>query len=241
MSITIMPEGPPTNPTAGRLGAHKQWDDRNCPLSAVLAPATPVGQKVWTRRLGPLDQGNLGACTEYAFCGVMRTSPFTGRLTNAQRQMVAAPVTMYEWETAMDDFAGQYPPDDTGSSVLAAMKLGKAKGLIKSYHWATTNADATQALVMLGPAQLGVDWYEGMDNPDDHGVVRPTGQVRGGHSFEALGRIKNGLEWYWLLINSWGPSWPTKPAQGKPGCFLMLEADIYRLLEAKGELAVPLA
>lgn len=154
--------------------------------------------------------------------------------------MVADPLGLYEVTTIADEFEGAFPPNDTGSSVLAVMKIARTQGVIAGYQWATTPNEAATGIATLGSAEVGFNWYEGMDQADKYGVVVPSGQVRGGHAFQAIGRIWDTEEWVWLFVNSWGPTWPEIPALGKPGYFAMREPDVFKLLEERGDFAIPL-
>ncbi len=243
-TLTFIPETPPVGPGAGRLGRHRQWDPRNenhlVRTLQAPRPAASLPAKVWSRRLPVLDQGHVGACTEFAFAGCARTKPISGGLWYTHRKIVKDPIGLYSRLTQDDPYPGSYPPVDTGSSVLAAMDLGKKLGIISGYKWATEPNEAITGLALLGSGELGVDWHEGMDRPDDKGVVHATGYVRGGHAFQALGRVWDVDRWYWICVQSWGPGWPERPALGKPGHFAIPEDEVFGLLAARGEFAIPL-
>jgi hypothetical protein len=82
-----------------------------------------------------------------------------------------------EWQ------GGAYPgarPHYEGTSVLAVAKEVKARGLIESYHWGFGLDDLVAGL-QVGPAVLGLPWFEMLEQPDGHGVVTLGGEMLGGH------------------------------------------------------------
>lgn len=135
-------------------------------------------------------------------------------------------VKFYSYATAHDSYPGTYPPDDTGSSGLAAAKAAKAYGYITSYRHAFGLQHALEALV-LAPVMVGVNWYEGFDDPVD-GFVRISGEVRGGHEFELLGLDVENRHVH--AINSWGVQY------GELGRFSFSWDDFARLLSEQGDV-----
>jgi hypothetical protein len=115
---------------------------------------------------------------------------------------------VYSKATRIDGVPGEYPPDDTGSSGLAVAKVVKRLGLIGRYGHAFTVRGLLHAL-QYQPVIVGVSWYEGFDRPDGYGVIKVSGQVRGGHEFVIRG-YEHGhtdRDSYLLADNSWGPEW----------------------------------
>jgi hypothetical protein len=84
----------------------------------------------------------------------------------------ALAVKIYSRATEIDPFVGSYPPKDTGSSVLSAMKAAKEMGLISEYRWCFGAEEVLIALSNPGPVEIGVRWYEGFDKPDCNGLVK---------------------------------------------------------------------
>ena len=79
-----------------------------------------------------------------------------------------------------------------GTSVLATMKEGKARGLFGAYGWHFRVEQLAHGLVDSedpGPAVAGVEWRDGSYSTDRHGVLRPAGQVVGGHALCVLGFV----------------------------------------------------
>lgn len=141
-------------------------------------------------------------------------------------------VRIYSEATVLDGFDGTYPPDDNGSSGLAACKAAKNEGLIGSYRWAFGLDEALAALV-LSPVMVGVGWYDGFDAPNPEGLVHVSGSIRGGHEFTLIGLDVKAETVF--AVNSWGTGW------GLHGRFCFSFADLSRLLTEDGDAVVPAA
>lgn len=184
--------------------------------------------RMWERSLPPLDQGTLGMCTGAACVGLLATDPNSsdGVMDDAIFNKDLA-VKIYSRATELDQFDGQYPPNDTGSSVLSAMKAAKEFGLISEYKWCFSLEDVLFALSYLGPVEVGLLWYEGFEYPDRNGLVKIKGKAEGGHAFQLIGiDVEKELVW---AVNSWGLDW------GKDGRFCFSFADLKKLLDEHGE------
>ena len=210
-----------------RFGRHVNHDSRS--RNYAFRAAAPLVSTVHSRVIPILDQGNLGSCTGNAAIGAIGTSPLIEALPKGTVLDEAKAVDAYSWATEMDPFDGVYPPDDTGSDGLSVAKACKRMNLISGYQWAFTLADALAA-IMSYPVITGVNWYEGMDNPDSTGRVRVTGDVLGGHEFEVLGLDVDAKTV--LCANSWGRGW------GAAGYFTMTWDDWGRLLSEEGDVTV---
>lgn len=226
-----IPESP--SPHGGRLGRHIEHDPRSRghAFGAVVTSMVDLSNVRHVRRGGPLDQGELGSCTGNATAGAINTLPLhvVGRHLLKEQQAVE----IYERATVLDEFDGSYPPDDTGSSGLAAAQAAREMGYIDSYKHAFSVEEALAAL-MIGPVITGVNWYEGFDQPDSHGVVKIAGEVRGGHEFEVVGFEPHAKldESRVVCINSWGTGW------GWTGRFAFTVATWRRLLDEQGDVTI---
>lgn len=208
-----------------RLGRLLEHDPRSRAFPARTATALVSRTH---RHWGPvLDQGDLGSCTGNALTQARNTTPLrAGRplLTEADA------VTVYGRATALDAFPGTYPPEDTGSSGLAVCKAGAQLGWIRTYRHAF-GLDAALAALVLAPVLIGINFYDGMFDPDPAGFIAPSGGLAGGHEM-VLTRIYVPGRWV-LGFNSWGPAW------GDLGRFRMTFAVLGRLLAEDGDCTVP--
>lgn len=95
---------------------------------------------------------------------------------------------IYRFATILDPFEGEWPPDDTGSSGLAACKAAKQLGLGGDYRHVFGGADEVVQLIMQGRVvNVGTWWYEGLFSPNAKRIVEPTGSKVGGHQYIARG------------------------------------------------------
>jgi hypothetical protein len=225
----------------------EDWRSLNHLITAVL-PAdtrTPVSQtwELWFY----FDQGQEGACVGFGFGHELVASPVAvAGVDNAYcREHIY-------WGTQRIDPwpGGAYPSADPwyeGTSVLSGAKYLTDEGFYTSYDWAITTRDAALGVGYAGPAVLGLNWYEGMYEPDANGFIHPSGVQVGGHCILAIGVVivwKAGAvqyPWenvdldksYFILHNSWGQSW------GQNGrCKLSLR-DFDVLLQQHGEAVFP--
>lgn len=219
-------------PVPGKpLGRHIEHDPRSRLFEQPRSTAvlTSVRHK---RRIPVLDQLALGSCTGNAAVGCIGTAPLYGRLpANHPVLNEAFAVKVYTAATKIDGVPGQMPEEDTGSTGLAVAKVLLSQGLIRGYNHTFSTDQALQALVKQAVI-IGVNWYEGFDEPGAWGLVQPTGQVRGGHEFVVDEiDVENRLVW---ATNSWGPGW------GVNGRFCFSWDTLDRLLAEQGDVVVPL-
>lgn len=210
-----------------RLGRHVHFDERSRKHAVKVSRRLALASKTWARGVKPFDQGDTGSCTGNGAVGVIASAPYKKprvQYTEALARKV------YTQATKLDTIMGTWPPSDTGSTVLAAMKALKSLGLTTGYKWCFGIDDALRTLSQVGPLEIGVTWYSGFDNPDPQtGLVKVGGEVRGGHAFTL-----NGIDVEKKLViatNSWGTGW------GKNGTFCFSWADFTRLLKEDGEAA----
>lgn len=222
--LGLIPEHPSSE--GGRLGRHLHFDPRSRAHGVSLPRGTKIQSRLWERTTPAFDQGNLGSCTGNGAAGLLCTAPFRPK---GLRGTEALARKIYSEATRLDAIVGAWPPDDTGSSVLAAMKALKALGYAKAYSWCFSLDQVLKTLSALGPVEVGLPWYEGFDHPDAAGRVKLSGHVRGGHAFELLGVDAEAKRV--LAINSWGPAW------GLQGRFSIAWQDLDRLLHEHGEAA----
>lgn len=229
----------PEHPGAGRLGRHVRHDPRSL---AYRYPARSTGTLTsvrHTRQIPVLDQGDLGSCTGNAAEGALGTSPFwdaipttvLGRPTgNAQVDEDQA-IALYSAATALDSYAGGYPPTDTGSDGLAVAKAATAAGLISGYQHATS-LDAALAALAAQPVIAGINWYDSFDSPAASGLITIAKRavVRGGHEV-VLDELDVTRRRVWFT-NSWSSQW------GLLGRACLSWDDFGRLLSEQGDVTV---
>lgn len=209
------------------LGRRVEHDPRSRDFPVLVT--APVLRTRAHRSYGlPFDQGNLGSCTGNACAGALNTLP----IHRAGEKVLKEPdaVKLYSAATALDEFYGVYPPDDTGSSGLAVAKAAKAAGYITAYNHAFNIGQALAAL-QQGPVITGVNWYEQMFEPTAQGFVHPGGAIAGGHEFLVRGYVAAKRP-YVLCMNSWGAGW------GLGGKFKLFVDEWERLLSEDGDVTV---
>lgn len=181
-----------------------------------------------------LDQLKLGSCTGNSGAQCLNCSPL--HRLRERSYVEADAVDFYSAATKLDSWPGSYPPDDTGSSGLAVGKALKARGLIDRYEWGF-GIDDTLKLAVTDVLSIGIEWTEGMFDPDPDGFIAPTGKVAGGHQPTIRG-IDPKEEWV-LILNSWGSSWGgwrTGLRRVYSGHARMRFADLETLLKRNGDV-----
>lgn len=105
-------------------------------------------------------------------------------------------------------------------------------GYIAEYRWAFGLEDLVLAVGTVGPAVLGINWYEGMYDVHPCGFLHVTGEIAGGHAILCKG--VNIKERYFLMHNSWGTGW------GLGGNGKISWDEMERLLHEQGEAVIPM-
>ena len=240
---------PTTDP---RFGRHRVHDPQSRAFDlAELNARIPRREVNWPRRGEIFDQGNcpsavlatlgadpeqrsIGCCTMCAAYGLLLTEPYFRPGTVYTLDDV---LKGYHRETVLDDreIPGVWPPEDTGSAGLYAMKVLRDLGLIRGYRHAFTLASALAALGR-GPVAVGTNWYDSMFTPVARNG-RPTleiaygASVVGGHEY-ILDRIDPKARMVGMT-NSWGTGW------GAGGRAWMSWSTLERLLHEHGDVVMP--
>ncbi len=226
----------PERPGVGRLGRH--WEP--APLSAKVSAAArwatrlarPLISKTWRRTQPPFDQADLGSCTANAYYGCLVTEGQAYRPGLAVGQ--TAIVSLYSAATRLDTVRGHWPPDDSGSTGLAACRAGERAGLSGGHRHLFSLSSVFQTLSHDGSVMLGITWMDSFDVPVGPGArldISPQAESRGGHEIQA-----NRIDVERRLIggpNSWGPDW------GDHGYWSMGWDTFERLLSERGDVMVP--
>lgn len=218
----------PREATPFPLGRNLEHDDRSRAFPFITATEVPVVNKVW-RRYGPtLNQGNVGACTLFAGGHALNSLP--NYVAGEGTVRAATCLEMYARATQIDEFPGQMPEQDTGSSGNAACKVLFERGYITEWRWAFGLDHLLQAL-MKSPVMVGTWWYSEMFYPSATGLIRVGGSRVGGHEYVISG-VHSVRDRLLRVQNSWGP-W------GDNGRALITFDDMDRLLREDGDAVIP--
>lgn len=222
----------------GRLGRHVEHDSRSraYAVSEDILPSTYTSA-VHNVRIPVINQGDLGSCCGNAAEAYAGSDPFydaipasvTARPTGDANEDEQQAIALYSAATRLDNVRGNYPPDDTGSTGIGVAKAAQKAGLISGYQH-SFSLDATLKTLAALPVIVGVNWYEGFDQPDPNGLVKISGSVRGGHEFLLYGI--DTVNQVILARNSWGPTW------GVQGTFSFSWDDLGRLFDEQGDTTV---
>jgi hypothetical protein len=224
--MTPFPAGDPPQYQAPRrrvFDRRVSFDERSrgFPIRALL----PREPRSYTWKVGPsLDQGNEGACVGFAWAHELAARPSVIDHVSAE----VARTRLYHEARRLDAWPGE---DYEGTSIIAGAKAVKALGGILEYRWAFGLDDLRLAVGHAGPAVLGINWHEAMEETDEHGYIHAAGMVLGGHAIVCYGVNQKGK--YFLLQNSWGPSW------GNEGSCRISFDDMNQLLRDDGEACIP--
>jgi hypothetical protein len=169
------------------LGRHLVHDPRSKAFPARVA----IDKSAWVtksiRIYDPLVNPNQchGECTGCA--KAMEFNAVGNRVKGVVFNMDGAH-KFYSLASHLDPWEGEWPPDDTGSSGLAAAKAAQQLGLGGEYRHVFGGADEVVQLIQQGRVvNVGTWWYEGMFKPTSTGVIMPTGDQVGGHQYLARG------------------------------------------------------
>ena len=201
---------------------HFDQRSRGFPIRSLIGEPE-LHPKMW-RLIARLDQGSEGACVGHGWAHELNAQPVHVKATNKDAYAI------YKRAQQLDPWEGeQYE----GTSVLAGAKAVQEQGHLTEYRWAFGITDVLATLSTHGPVVIGVDWYQGMRDTNEHGYITPTGRVLGGHCVCLRGIQRKPHGWDVVGHNSWGSSW------GVRGDFRIKHTDLARLLEEGGEACVP--
>lgn len=172
------------DPRLGRVVAHD-------PRSRAFAATAPIDTSTWRNRAirlyDPTPNPNQchGECTGVAQCMMFNA---VGNRKAGQVLRMGNAHDIYALATTLDPFTGAWPPDDTGSSGLAAAKASQRLGFGGEYRWIFNGAQGVRQQVQLGRiVAVGTRWDWNMFNPDANGIVEPGGGEAGGHEWAVRG------------------------------------------------------
>jgi hypothetical protein len=212
------------------------YDDRSLGYGIrTLLGAVPARSYSW--RYVQLDQGPDGACTGFSATmeAAARPKPVFGdpvRKEFAESDVASLNTVgrqVYREAQKIDEWPGE---SYEGSSVLAAAKVGRARGWWGEYRWAlgpgaaAAADDVMRTVGRFGPVMMGSWWYAGMMDAGADGFLRVAGSRLGGHAY-LLTAYNARRDAVWTP-NSWG-------GQGQGW---LTRADLTRLLGEDGEACV---
>jgi C1A family cysteine protease len=183
-----------------------------------------------------LDQGSEGACVGFGWTTELISSPKPFSVTAERGNEYALDV--YHRAQELDDWPGN---NYSGTSVIAGAKVVQERGYIPEYRWAFGVEQVRDAVIAEGPVVLGINWYDGMYDTTEGGLVEVSGKIVGGHCIVLTGYnprakipgVKGYIEGFrWK--NSWGLSY------GVNGLGFIRIEDLDRLLHEDGEACVPM-
>jgi hypothetical protein len=170
-----------------RLGRNVVHD----PRSRAFPRAAAVDRSTWrdkaVRIYDPLPNPNqpVGCCT--GVDASVKLNAIGNRVKGRVLGMDIA-LKVYSRATQLDPWMGSYPPEDTGSSGLAAAKAAVEFGLATEYRWLFRGADEVVQTIMEGePVGIGARWEWDMFEQDANGVIHLGGGLAGGHQWTARG------------------------------------------------------
>lgn len=207
------------------LGARLDGKDEQS--RAFRAPLAEEIHTVQHKHYGPVLNQWVGSCTGHSAAQNLNCKPL-----HTAREVYyndSDAMSIYSLATTLDPWPGQYPPEDTGSSCLAAAKATKEFGHISAYRWAFGYNQMLAAL-MFNPVVIGTNWYDEMFHPTHVGFLNVSGPLAGGHAYLVVGYSK--VYKYFTILNSWGIGW------GRHGKARIKADDMRRLIEDDGEAVV---
>lgn len=215
---------PVTDPRLGRQLVH---DSRSRSFPAPLArfqPVEPFRHRFYQPRVTPNQP--VGCCTGVAEAVIANSVPnrVKGRVLDMDDALAC-----YRIASRNDPWPGEWEPEDTGSSGLAAAKGAVELGWAAGYEWCF-GLDHVRSALPIRPISVGTWWPGSAFYLDEDGFIDCRGGYVGGHQWTLTGWHPEGDTFYGLCW--WGPDWPTPGAKGR---FKIRGADLNRLLEDDGD------
>lgn len=174
-------------PVLGRQMVHDPRS-RSFPTGVTVDRSTWKNKKI--RIYDPLVNPNQchGECT-----GCAKSMEFNAVGNRVQGQVLSMDDAhqIYSLASLLDPFTGAWPPDDTGSSGIAAAQAAQKRGLGGEYRHVFGGADEIVQLIQSNRVvNVGTWWYYDMLRPNEFNIIEPTGNMVGGHQYVAHGYEK---------------------------------------------------
>lgn len=165
------------DPRLGRNVWHHPGSRNYAARQATTAKRRDKAHRTYDRVPNPNQpRGNCTGCAE-----AMMGNTAGNRVKGTVLDMGDAD-RIYSLATRKDPFPGAWPPEDTGSSGLAAAMAAVELGIGTRYEW-YFGLDATLDGLQQHALSVGTWWTWDMFTPDKTGLVRPTGGKAGGHQW----------------------------------------------------------
>lgn len=162
----------------------------------------------WDMKGPILNQGTSNACVGMAFTHLLNTDLFEDRRIKIKGDAgyldEQFAYQIYSKATEIDEFVGQMPAEDTGTSALALCKAAKASAYISEYQVAIGFEELKKA-IQVQPVMIGMWWTTMMNQPENDGFIKPLGVELGGHETLMVGL--NIEDEYITLLSSYGSSY----------------------------------
>lgn len=219
-------------------GRKEQYDVHNRDFLVTGIISGKERSFTWPFLVNPyLDQGTVGCCVGAAVLNDLALRPAPVQKADNTPVTIKDAIEKIYWEAQKIDVfpGGEYPGapvKSEGTSVLAGVKVAQKLGYYQSYYWAYDAYNLALAVGTKGPAIIGVNWYEGMMQPDKDFYLKTTGQILGGHAVCVRG--VNFKKRIFIIQNSWGKNW------GGDGCALLSFDAMDKLLDENGDAAIPI-
>jgi hypothetical protein len=168
-------------------------DIRDYRLAAFIPPlkGNLSGSKSWDFPSEPLNQDLTAHCVGFAMADFGINLPVQTMYTNQDGHD-------FYYKCKVVDGA---PGKEDGTSLRAAAIVLRQLEKIPSYAFAATTDEITYWILNKGPMIAGTKWTADMFFPNTDNIIRPTGDVKGGHGYLINGKTSDG---FYHIQNSWG-------------------------------------
>lgn len=184
-------------------------DPRSLEYKVPLEPE--IKTVLWEHKAPVLNQLLSSACTGMSFTQILNTDvyePLRIKITGSSGYLDEQfAYKLYGQATQIDEFVGEFPEVDSGSSGLAVCKVAHRSGWISEYNTAIGWEEFKKA-IQTGPCFTGIFWTTSMNMPDDKGFIAPLGTELGGHQVAVIGLdVENEFV---TILNSYSDSFGDK-------------------------------